>query len=192
MTLRRGGLGRGYDVRNTHRGGTVVRSDLLRDPRNALDPNGSRVEGWELMFGVAPNPDPEGGNWTVLIASPEADDDEDDPALTVVALTEDVDDLPKVTEKELRFDLYEDSVGEPHAVYSGVSLHRHGNGPGECEVFLAEEDRTTVEDVPDDLRRAVEDVMEFEIHGPGDLPLDVDPVHVSDLTDDDEIPEGFN
>jgi len=148
------------------------------------------VEGRELMFGVAPNPDPDGGNWTVLIASPEAEDDEDDPALTVVALTEDVD-LPGVTEKELRFDLYEDSVGDPHAIYSGVSLHRHGDGSGECEVFLAEEDRTTVEDVPDDLRRAVEEVMEFEIHDPGEVPLDVDPVTVSDLTDDEEIPRGF-
>ena len=148
------------------------------------------MEGPLLMFGVAPKPHPDGSNWTVAIASPEPEDDEDDPGVTVVAFTSDVD-LPGVTEKEIRFDLYEDSVGDPHAIYVGVSLHRHGDGPGECEVFTAEEGRTTVEDVPDDLRQAVEGVMEFEIHDPGEVPLDVDPVLVSDLTDDEEIPRGF-
>lgn len=142
------------------------------------------------MFGVAPNPDPDGGNWTVLIASPEAEDDEDDPGVTVVALTEDVDDLPDVTEKELRFDLYEDGHGNPHAVYVGVSLHRHGDA-GECEVFTAEDGRSDVNDVPDDLRTAVEEVMEFEIHPHGGEPLDAEPVLVSDLMEDDANPRGF-
>lgn len=33
------------------------------------------MEGPLLMFGVAPNPSPDGSNWTVLVASPEAEDD---------------------------------------------------------------------------------------------------------------------
>lgn len=148
-----------------------------------------------VMFGVAPNPDPDGGNWTVLIASPEPDEDDedDDPGLTVVALTEDVD-LPGVTEKEVRFDLYEDSEENPHAVYVGVSLHRHGDDSDEfggCEVFPAAEGRSSVDDVPDDLRQAVEGVMEFEIHEHGEEPLDASPVRVSDVTGPDTEPRGF-
>jgi hypothetical protein len=52
-----------------------------------MDLYGRRVEGSPIMFGVAPNPSPDGSNWTVAIGHGDAEDNEDDPEVTVVALT---------------------------------------------------------------------------------------------------------
>ena len=69
-----------------------------------------------MPIGVVPNPDADGGNWTVLFGSFDETDDEaaaqvkaeeaaTDEQIGVVALTEDTD-LPNITEVEHRFSLW--------------------------------------------------------------------------------------
>lgn len=148
------------------------------------------------MFGM-PNPDPDGANWTVLFGSfladeEDADSEEETNYIGIVAVT-DADDLPGVTEREYRFELFEDSEENPHAVYFGVCLHRHeddDHGAG-CETFHAEDDETDLDDVPDNLVEAFEEVMEMEVYPPGGEPVDAEPVAEADLLEPDTDPGGM-
>lgn len=147
------------------------------------------------MMGVAPNPNPDGGNWAVLFGAFEETDDEEeaqveadeaaeDEQIGVVALTEDTD-LPYVTEVEHRFSLWELSNEEAVVVYVGSALHRHGDDPegAGCETFHADEGEATVEDIPDDLRDCLNRVLDMEIYPPGEEPMDAEPVLVEDVMD---------
>lgn len=154
------------------------------------------------MFGsdrvaAVPNMDPDGSNWAVLFGAfdpeeeAESDTGDGEEHVGIVCLTEDSD-LPGVTEVEHRFSLWEDSAENPHAVYYGVALHRHSDEVEEgCETFRAADGRADLDDIPDDLRGAVEDLMEMEIHAPGDEPVDAEPILPDDLMDDDPNPRGF-
>jgi len=144
-----------------------------------------------MNLGVAPNPNPDGGNWTVLFGAFEEDEDDMDEQIGVVAVTDDAD-LPEVTEKEHRFTLWELSNEEAVVVYYGAALHRHGEDPEGvgCERFLAEEGETDLDDVPDDLRTCFEEVLEMEIYPPGEEPVDATRVLVEDVVDDEPNPSG--
>lgn len=148
-----------------------------------------------MNVGVTPNPDEDGGNWTVLFGSFDETDDEEeaqvkaeeaatDEQIGVVALTEDTD-LPNITEVEHRFSLWELSDEEAVVVYVGVALHRHNDDPdgAGCETFHTDEGQATVEDIPDDLRECVTAVLDMEIYPPGEEPVDAEPVLVEDVVD---------
>jgi len=148
-----------------------------------------------MTIGIAPNPDADGGNWTVLFGSFDETDDEEeaqvkaeeaatDEQIGVVALTEDTD-LPNITEVEHRFSLWELSDEAAVVVYVGVALHRHNDDPdgAGCETFHADEGQATVEDIPDDLRECVTATLNMEIYPPGEEPVDAEPVLVEDVVD---------
>lgn len=154
------------------------------------------------MFGsdriaAVPNRDPDGSNWAVLFGAfdPEDEEESDTPDeeehVGIVCLTEDSD-LPGVTEVEHRFSLWEDSAEDPHAVYYGVALHRHTEETEQdCETFRAADGRADLDDIPDDLRGAITDLMEMEIHAPGEEPVDAEPVRVEDVMEPDTDPGGM-
>lgn len=158
--------------------------DERRGPPGILSGGGGRVA-------AVPNDDPDGSNWAVLFAGFTPEDDVAEQ-LAIVCFTDDTDDLPGVTEVEHRFILWEDSVDDAHAVYYGVSLHRHTDeGEPGCEWFRAADGEAAVEDIPDDLRAAFADIMDMEIHPPGDEPVDADPVLVEDALTPDTDPGGM-
>lgn len=146
-----------------------------------------------MNIGVAPNGDPDGSNWAILFGGFEEDEDDDEAEeyVGIVALTDDTD-LPGVTQVEHRFELFEDSAEDPHAVYFGAALHRHNDedGPG-CETFHAEDGQADLDDVPDDLVEGFADIMDMEIYAPGEEPVDAEPVSVSELLEPDTDPGGM-
>lgn len=142
------------------------------------------------MLPGIPNPAEDGSNWTVLFGGFD-DEDAGEEVVGVVALMED-DELPGVTEREFRFELFEDSAEKPHAVYYGSALHRHSEEvDAGCETFHAEDDETNVHDIPDDLVEAFEEIMEMEVHSQGAEPVDSERVTVADLMEPDTEPGGM-
>lgn len=149
-----------------------------------------------MNFAAAPNPAPDGSNWTVVFGGMTEDgENADDPmegVVGVVALTEDTDDLPGVTEIEHRFRLLELSDETPIVVYVGGCLHRHSEDVEEgCEVFEAEDGQADLDDLPEDLEQILVESMEFEVYPPGDEPVDAEPVEVADVVGPDSDPGGM-
>lgn len=124
-----------------------------------------------------PNEHPDGRNWTVAILPTEV---EGEDRVGIVAYGEE-DDLPEVTEVSHRFVLYEDEEENGYAIYHSGTLHRHGPGDGECETFKAAEGQAELDDIPEDLFEAFEEMMGLEVHTPGDEPEEAFPLDPRDL-----------
>lgn len=142
---------------------------------------------------------PGSGEWVIAIAEESVDEaeftsdaaDDFEGQVLIVAIRE-PDDLGDVTEVEHRFRLVRNTDDEISAAYWGASLHRHEKADGECEIFLALEDEIRLADVPDSLRRLVEDRLDYAIHPPNETPVDAHPVTKDDLFGSDTTPRGFH